>query len=261
MPLMRRGPGTPYRKLQSLRFLLTRDRAAVLDFLRHTETLGRRRRLALLADYLRVTDAVRGYHTLAEMLAVSQEILRLGGRPGLTVVECGAAKGSSTAKLSLATRAAGGRMLVYDSFKGIPDNDEVHRNLDGRPVRFRKGAFTGRLRGVQRVVEAHGASEVCTYEKGWFEHTLAGFDAPVDVVILDVDLLSSTRTCLEALYPRLRPGGVLFTQDGHLEAIVELLGDEAFWRDAVGVAPPRISGLGRDKLLRIDAPTDGAPRS
>lgn len=258
---MRRGPGTPYRKLQSLRFLLTRDRAATLEFLRRTETLGRRQRLGLIRDYLRITDAVRGYHTLAEMLSVSQDILRLGGRPGLTVVECGAAKGSSTAKLSLATRAAGGRLLVFDSFKGIPNNDEVHRNLDGREVRFRKGAFTGRLRGVQRVVEAHGAPEICAYEKGWFEDTLAGFDAPVDVVILDVDLLSSTRTCVKALYPRLRPGGVLFTQDGHLEAIVDLLGDEVFWRQEVGVAPPRIPGLGAAKLLRLEAPTGGAPRS
>ena len=69
--------------------------------------------------------------------------------------------------------------------------------------------------------------------------------------MLDVDLLSSTRTCLIHLVPRLRPGGALFTQDGHLEAVVALLRDARFWLDEVGVEPPRIRGLGRRKLLEI----------
>lgn len=249
---IRRGLGTPYRKAQSLRFLLTRDRAAVLAFLRSRAGLGRRGRLRLVKDYLHVTQHVRGYHSLAEMLIVSEAILRAGPSP--TVVECGAAKGSSTAKLSLVTAAMGGRLVVFDSFRGIPDNDEQHRNLDGRPVRFRAGAFTGRLRSVQRTVEAYGAPEVCTFVKGWFDDTLPDFVGYPNVVLLDVDLLSSTRTCLEHLYPRLRPGGVLFTQDGHLEAIVELLGDADFWR-SLGVPTPAIAGLGQDKLLRIGAPT------
>jgi O-methyltransferase len=75
-----------------------------------------------------------------------------------------------------------------------------------------------------------------------------------------VDLLSSTRTCLEHLVPRLRPGGVVFTQDGHLRAVVELLADARFWREVVGVEAPRIHGLGSTKLLAIEAPP-AAPRA
>src|SRR5262249_29249115 len=92
--------------------------------------------------------------------------------------------------------------------------------------------------------------------KGWFADTLPDFDEPVDVVLLDVDLLASTRTCLVHLAPRLRPGGVIFTQDGHLRAIADLLGDPGFWRDEVGVAPPRIGGLGRDKFRAIPFAAD-----
>jgi len=77
------------------------------------------------------------------------------------------------------------------------------------------------------------------------------FRQPVDVALLDVDLLSSTRTCLQHHFPLVRPGGVLFTQDGHLRAVVDLLASEAFWRDEVGVEPPRIEGLGERKLLAI----------
>lgn len=214
----------------------------------------------MVRAFMHITQHVRGYHSLAEMLVVCEAILERSGQSGLTVVECGAAKGSSTAKLSLATARAGGRLLVFDSFKGIPDNEEQHRNLDGRPVSFRKGAFTGRLKAVQRVVQTYGAPEVCTFTKGWFEDTLPDFQTPIDVVLLDVDLLSSTRTCLEALYPQLRPGGVLFTQDGHLEAIVALLRDEAFWL-AMGVPVPSIDGLGQDKLLKIPGPAAASPRT
>ena len=253
---MRRGPGSLYRRTQSVRFLLGRDRRAVTALLRsrYPIPLPLRDRLTLLARFVSTTNHVRTYHTQAELLAVTDRVLRLAGRPELTVIEAGSGKGGSTAKLSLAARLAGGRLVVFDSFRGVPPNTEVHRNLYGRRVEFRAGAFRGRLPSVRRTVERFGAPEVCEFRKGWFADTLPAFDGHVDIALLDVDLLSSTRTCLTHLMPRLRPGGVIFSQDGHLEAIVELLADPAFWRDDVGVEPPRIRGLGREKLLAIPAP-------
>ncbi len=250
---MRRGTGSLYRRAQSVRFLLGRDRAAVLRFLRapYPVALPLRDRLALVARFVTTTNHVRTYHTQAEMLRVADRILRLAGRPDLTVVEAGSGTGGSTAKLSLATRLAGGRLVVFDSFRGIPPNRERHRNLWGRPVEFRAGAFRGRLPSVRRTVTRFGALEVCDFRKGWFADTLPAFDGHVDVALLDVDLLSSTRICLSHLVPRLRPGGAVFTQDGHLDAVVALLGDAHFWRHEVGVEPPRIAGLGRRKLLAI----------
>jgi O-methyltransferase len=182
---------------------------------------------------------------------VAEAILTRAAQPGLTVVECGVGKGASTAKLSLAARLAGARLIACDSYRGMPPNQERHEDLAGRPMQFRAGAFRGRLREVQRTVAAYGAAEVVEYRKGWFAETLPGLDATVDVALLDVDLVASTRECLVHLVPRLRPGGVIFTQDGHLRAVAALLGDAAFWRDEVGVAPPPIAGLGRDKFLAI----------
>jgi len=247
--LLRRGPGTLGRKLRTVEHLLTRDRAAVARFLAAPLPVGRRARLRLLRAYLATTNEVRGYHTLGELLAVTEAILARRGRAGLTVVEAGAGPGASTAKLSLAVRAAGGTLHVFDTFRGIPDNDERLALLDGTPIRFVKGAFRGRLGAVKRRVEAHGAIEVCRFHKGLFEDTLPAFDGPVDVALLDVDLVESTRTCVRELYPRLRPEGCIFSQDGHLRGTHALLEDAAFWRDEVGAAPRRIEGLGRDKLL------------
>lgn len=245
----KRGPGTLYRRLQSLRFALTRDRAAIARFLCGAPSAsGLGRRVALLAAYEQVTHHVRGYHSLAEMLRVTEAIL---DRPGAVVVEAGCGPGASTAKLSLAVREVGGELHVFDSFRGLPDNDEIHTHLDGRTVRFRRGAFTGRLRAVQRAVARDGAPEVCRYNRGWFADTLPGFDRAIDVLLLDVDLLASTRTCLIHLMPRLVGSGVAFSQDGHLEATAELLSSPSFWTDEVGVPIPELRGAGTDKLIEI----------
>lgn len=250
---MKRGPGTLYRRLESVRFAVTRDRPAIVEFVAASRGFGDlRRRLGLLAGFERATHNLRGYHALAEMLRVSSAIL---ARPGAVVVEAGCGPGSSTAKLSLAARAAGGRLEVFDSFRGVPPNREVHRNLDGRAVQFRAGAFRARLPRVERAVGRYGAPEVCRFHKGWFADTMPAaipsMVEAVDVALLDVDLLESTRTCLAHLMPRLRPGGVVFSQDGHLEAIAGLLASPAFWTDEIGVAPPRVIGAGRDKLIEI----------
>ena len=49
----------------------------------------------------------------------------------------------------------------------------------------------------------------------------------------------------------MRPGGTIFTQDGHIRAVRELLADPGFWRHQVGIEPPEIPGLGREKFLAI----------
>lgn len=253
MKRRRRGPGTLYRRLQTLRFLIGRDRRAVLAFLRasYPITLPLRTRLWLVGRFLHITNHVRAYHSQAQMLRVGDALLRLSGRPNLTLVECGSAKGASSAKLSLLAQLAGAQLIVCDSFRGIPPNEERHTDMKGRPMHFRAGAFRGRLTEVRRNVARYGAPQVVEYCKGWFAETLPRLEGPFDVVLLDVDLCESTRTCLLHLVPRLRPGGVVFTQDGHLTAIAALLGDAHFWRDEVGVEPPRIDGLGRRKFLTL----------
>lgn len=237
-----------------MQFLLTRDRAAAWSFLRARwpVDLAVRKRLAMLRSFVRCTNAVRGYHTLTDMLTAADRVLARAGRPGPTVVECGTGKGASTAKLSLAVRAAGGRLIAFDSFRGIPANDERHVGHDGRDLVFRERAFAATLPAVRRVVERFGAPEVCRFEKGWFEDTLPRFEEPIDVALLDVDLLSSTRTCLIALAPHMRAGGTILSHDGHIRAITALIGDDTFWRDEAGVRPTRVNGLGERKLVEME---------
>jgi len=245
LPRLRRGPGSLYRKAASLHFLVTRDRREVVDFLRADVEASRIERLRLIQSYVHTTNHVRGYHTLGELLRVSGEVL---SRERPVVVEAGCGKGSSTAKLSQAVDRVGGTLHVFDTFRGIPANDEEHQNLDGRRVVFREGAFRGSLTSVRKTVARHGCIEACTFHKGLFADTLPALEGSVDVALLDVDLIASTETCIRQLAPRMARGGVLFSQDGHLQATHALLGRDELWRE-IGVECPRIDGLGTDKLL------------
>jgi O-methyltransferase len=188
------------------------------------------------------------------MVRIVRDVFALpDDRPGC-IVEAGCFKGGSTAKLSIVAAEVGRRLVVFDSFEGIPENDEPHETtIFGDEARFAAGSYAGRLSEVMDNVSAWGEPDVCEMKPGWFEDTMPSFTDAVAVGFLDVDLASSTRTCLEFLYPRLIPGGVLFSHDGHLPLCIETIRDQALWR-RIGGPAPRISGLGTQKLVTIRKP-------
>ena len=75
-------------------------------------------------------------------------------------LEAGCFKGSSTAKFSLAARAAGRELVVFGSFEGIPPHEEAHStNIFGKPVSFPTGSYCGQLDEVDSNVPRFGARE------------------------------------------------------------------------------------------------------
>jgi O-methyltransferase len=243
-----------------LHYLLRKLRALPQDVpalwrlarLRGVANLSLRRRLALIARSYRISYSVDCPHMEGEMAMVMTAILALPRDVSGVVVEAGSYKGGSTSKLSRAARLAGREMVVFDSFEGIPEHHEQHtKNIFGGDAYFPPGSYAGSLEEVRGNVTRLGAIEVCRFVKGWFDDTMPGFHEPVGVAYVDVDLESSTRTCIRFMYPRLVEGGVLFSQDGHLPWVIKLLRDEAFWRDEVGCPPPRMDGLGTRKLVAV----------
>lgn len=238
------------------------ERRAIARFVsRGPARLSRAERLGLVRRYMATSSGMTCAHTQEQMLEFATTILQLPADVPGVIVEAGCFKGGSTAKFSLAARAAGRTLVVFDSFEGIPPNDEDHgHNLFGQHTpHFDAGSYAGGLEEVKGNVARWGAPEACEYVPGWFENSMPGFDRPVAAAYVDVDLASSTRTCLKHLYPLLVPGGAIFSHDGHLPLVQEVLTDDAFWRAEVGVARPPIEGLGERKLVVIRKPRDAAP--
>lgn len=192
-------------------------------------------------------------HTQAEMIAVARSIFALPrGTPGC-IVEAGCYHGGSATKLSLCAALSDRTLFLFDSFEGIPPNDEEQISHGKRRAVFRPGAYAGSLEEVRGNIERFGDVKSCRFVRGWFSDTMPGFGEAVGVAFVDVDLVSSTRDCMRYLYPRLVPGGAIYSQDAHLSKVANLLNDESFWRQEVGVAPPRRTRLASPKLMRIDA--------
>jgi O-methyltransferase len=206
---------------------------------------------------LRTTYHVESAHSESEILTFVRAVASLPPSVPGVIVEAGCFQGSGTAKLSWLAALTGRRLVVFDSFRGIPPNQEDHgRNIFGTPTKFREHEYAGSLETVKRHVARYGRPEVCEFVEGWFDDTLPHFREPVAAAYLDVDLASSTRTCLMHLYPLLSPGGVLMSQDAHLPLVIEVLEDDRFWREEVGAPRPHFEGLRSRKLVAARKASD-----
>jgi len=187
------------------------------------------------------------------MLDMIRVILSLRPESNGVVVEAGCFKGGSTAKFSLAVDIVGRKLVVFDSFEGIPENDEPQdKDIFGwKAGVFKKGDYCGTLEEVISNVTRFGKIERCRFIKGWFDDTMPDFKEPISAIYIDVDLASSTRTCLKYLFPLLERGGILYSQDGHLPLVVDVFSDDDFWLKEVGCKKPLIQGLGRRRLIKI----------
>jgi O-methyltransferase len=228
------------------------ERLAIWSFLARSRTSSAAERRQIVKCIKRVHSNVQCPHLQAEMLPIISSILALPDGGEGVIVEAGSFHGGSASKLSHACAMRRRKLVIFDSFEGIPENDEPHeRNIYGGHAKFDKGDWAGSLDLVQGNIRKYGRMDVCEFAKGWFADTMPGFDRPIDIAYVDVDLASSTRTCLKYLFPRLLPGGRIYSQDGHLPLVIDVLRDERFWNVEVGVKKPRMDGLGSKKLVTI----------
>lgn len=221
-------------------------------------------KIYILFKFIIISKNVSCSHTMHEILTISQAFLNIPSSTEGVLVEAGAFKGGSTAKLSIIAKIAKRRLVVFDSFRGLPQNSDMYFNKEEvffhnnqslnkaqKIFLFNKGQYAGSLQEVKENISRYGVLEVCSFHKGWFEKTLPKFSQPVAGIFLDVDLASSTRTCLQYLYPLLQVNGVLFSHDGHLNLVADIYKDKQFWKEIVGTKCPKVYGLQKKKLLKI----------
>ena len=213
-------------------------------------------RTELMRQFRRISREIPCPHNESHILSFVVEMFRIDAHDSNdgVFVEAGCYMGGSTAKFSLVAHELGRKLVVFDSFKGLPTNTENHKqSIFGYSIKnwFREGEFRGPRDVVTNNISRYGKIDVCEFVEGWFEETLPHFDRPILGAYIDVDLASSTRTCLKNIYPRIVPGGVLVSQDGDFPLIIDVFRSRKFWENEVGVSMPEIQGLGTSKMLRI----------
>jgi O-methyltransferase len=195
-------------------------------------------------------------HIQSHILPCFNDILKLSEKPGI-VVEAGCYKGGSSAKFSLAAKKAKKDLYIFDSFEGLPENNEPHdKNIYNGSIKsaFIGGKYCGTKDEVKNNIRKFGEYSNCRFIKGWLEKTLPSLNLPISVAYIDVDLASSTKTCLKYLYPLLIPGGALYSQDGDFPLVLDVFNDDNFWKNEVGCKKPKMEGIGTSKIIKITKP-------
>ncbi len=201
---------------------------------------------ALAEQFRRITQSIESGTAPIVHVVLAKEILALPPSLKGDVIECGVWKGASAAALSLVCQRVGRRLKVCDSFQGLPpDHSQRHVGLHTRVYGYyREGMFHGDLEEVRNNLRAHGALDVCDFIPGFFSESLRALDGPLVFAFLDVDLESSTRDCLKALWPLLVEDGLLYSDDaGDLE-VVRVYFDEPWWREQLACPAPGFVGSG-----------------
>lgn len=137
------------------------------------------------------------------------------------LVECGVWRGGASILMRAVLAAYGDttrRVWLADSFAGVPPADSANYKAD-------RGIRLDRAARILAVPEAEVRANFQRYGllddqvrflPGWFKDTLhtASIDR-IAVLRLDGDLYESTIQALDALYPKLSPGGFCIIDDYH----------------------------------------------
>lgn len=137
-----------------------------------------------------------------------------------SIVECGVWRGGMCAAM---TEVMGNtrRVYLFDSFEGLPPAGEK----DGEGAKSYQQNVNAvdyhdnckaEMDFADRAMKLSGAKNV-TLVKGWFSDTLPGyiFAEPILILRLDGDWYDSTMQCLENLYDKVVPGGLILIDDYH----------------------------------------------
>ena len=173
-------------------------------------------------------------------LAMALKILEAPPNAPGVVLECGAWKGGSAANLSLVCKIAGRKLLIYDSFEGLPAGEPGDREAKN----YQKGDYAGALGEVKRNIRKYGAIEQCEFTKGWFDQTLPSLDQPVLLAFLDVDLEASLDCCVRYIWPNLVNGGYIFSDECVHTDYAALFWSEWWWDENFNTTPPGLIGAG-----------------
>lgn len=162
------------------------------------------------------------------------------GIPG-DLVETGIWRGGCVILMRAALEAFGDRERVVwaaDSFEGLPRPDPARFPADGDVDIDPDGYLAVSLDEVKRNLDTFGLlDDRVRFLPGWFKDTLPA--APIErlsVLRMDGDLYESTTQALDALYPRLSPGGFAIADDYGPHVPCRRAVDE--WRAAHGVVEP-----------------------
>lgn len=186
-------------------------------------------------------DTMIGLRRLDHLQVCVESILR-EGIPG-DLIETGVWRGGASIFMRGVLRAHGvedRRVYVADSFEGLPPPAPDRYPEDASDNHYRHRVLAVSDGQVRKNFERYGLlDEQVVIVKGWFKDTLhAAGIGPLGLLRLDGDMYESTVQALDALYPKLSPGGYCIVDDYALPNCRRAVDD---YRAAHGIETPLVA--------------------
>lgn len=231
-----------YRSLPAIQdFLITKDIGS--DY-----NVGLGAKLKLLGKFYSNIKKVETLSDFREHMELAATILRIPKNVKGDVVECGCYLGGSTVNLSLACKLTGRKLVVFDSFAGLPEPEEYDRWHHAVHVKhtdiYYKGRFAATQDAVKKNVANLGSISVCEFRPGYYEDTMAGVTDSVALAFLDVDLIDSLKPCLKGLWPKLVNDCRIYVHEALNLKLVSVFFDQAWWQENLDQQAPGFVGSG-----------------
>ncbi len=199
--------------------------------------------LKIYSNFNKIDSATsRVYHII-----LIKEIFKLPKEVEGDLIECGAFCGATTATLSLAAKFTNRKLLVYDSFRGLPFSEsKIKRDYPHimSTLTYKKGMYSGSLNLVKKNVTLYGDISVCNFYKGLFSKTLKKLNSRIAFAFIDVDLTSSMRDCIKFIWPHLSKKGLFYTDDSCDMEVVKIWFDDNWWKKNLKTKSPGYIGSG-----------------
>jgi hypothetical protein len=210
--------------------------------------IGAWKKLKLLWRIRRNTQQVKTLSDFREHMELAAAILRVPPAVEGDVIECGCYLGGSSINLSLVCAMVRRRLVVCDSFEGLPEPSERDRSHFavhvGHTDEYRKGMFAAPLDVVKENLARYGNLDVCDFRVGFFDQTMSQLRGNVVMAFLDVDLIDSLKPCLAGIWPILREGCRVYVHEARNLPLVSVFFDSAWWRENLDLEAPGFVGSG-----------------
>ena len=134
------------------------------------------------------------------------------------IIECGVYRAGITLVMADTLRSSGSSKIIhgFDSFEGMPEALNQDALPTGQIVYHQGVLSTTSLVMVMEKMKVFGHQDRVVFHKGFFQDTMPGAisaDSRFSFVLIDCDQYAGTKFCLEFLYDKVNPGGMILIDD------------------------------------------------
>jgi hypothetical protein len=209
--------------------------------------LGTFGKIGLLWKSLICSLRIKGATSWNEHFVLLEAVLRIPPSIKGDLLEIGCYKGRSTASLSRVCKLTKRRLIVCDTFAGLPEpgaDQHVFNLRHSEMIEYHAGQYCGTLAEVQNNVRRFGCIEVCEFLVGRAESVLPSRSDQYVMIFEDVDLPAAVEQILMYTWSRLQPGCKFFTEEAQDFPIAQLFYDRIWWNANLQTEPPGLVGAG-----------------